>query len=45
MELQIGHTYTYRGVPVILRDLEDGKAYIFAWDVGYKWVDEDKLED
>ena len=44
MTLKIGEKYIYRGNTVELRDLEDGKAYVFSWGIGYKWVDEDKLK-
>lgn len=45
MELQIGCHYILNGRDVILRDLEDEKAYVFSMGFGYKWVDADKLED
>lgn len=45
MELVIGCSYVYNGNEVKLKDLEDEKAYVFSWKLGYKWVDADKLED
>jgi len=45
MKLQIGRKYVYLGKIVTLKDLEDGRAMVFSWHGGHRWVDIDKLED
>jgi len=45
VKLQIGRKYVYLGKIVTLKDLEDGRAMVFSWHGGHRWVDIDKLED